>query len=332
MRWTTAEKPTSKTLTVGQEKKQVTVAAFSDAKGVVEEINGTRNARYFERSTVFVGGAWHAVGFYGLATAAWDGAQWRELVDEEVGKMLGEDDRTMAVASDGARAWAVSCAGAVHEWTGKRWERRAKSGGEAFKGERHFARVAWDHAAERLVLWGGNVNNRASNDTLLFDGGVWQKSTKPGTKLSARKADNYWLYDDHARGVVRIGTEGCSVLDGKDAWKPLDLAPPPFIAANGSHLVIAHDPASKKTLWLDPIAGNVYAEGKPTPIANVGQPPGLVARQTLTGAGAYFWNDFDCVNDTQWLWGWDASARRAYGFRLKSSRHVCTLDLATLFA
>ena len=328
-RWITATTPESKALTIGVDKnKHVEVTTFPDARGLVEAANGTRNVRYCERSTAVVGNAWFAVGFYDLTTTAWNGTTWVPLVDAATGKKLfsgpTDDDRIMAIASDGTRAWAVSCAGSVYEWTGKTWEPKLPDGGELFAGGRRFARVAWDHKGSRLVLWGGQTGNRSSNDTLLIDGATWRKSKKPGTKLAARKADNYWLYDDHARGgIVRIGPEGCALLDG-DAWKPLDLAPPTFVSADpdasAASFVIAHDPASKRTLWLDPLAGRIYREGQPAPIAEVGLPPGMVSTQVLKDAGGYFSTDFELANEHAWLWGWNPAERRAYAMRPAARR------------
>jgi hypothetical protein len=334
MQWQASAPPTAKTLTVGVAKdKRVDIAYFPKGQTRVEKANGTRNVRYFERSAAVVGGRWFTVGFYGLATSAWTGESWEALVDEPRGEAMfaQEDARVDAIATDGARAWAVATSGAVFLWNGAVWETLLSTGGALFEKQRRFVRLAWDGAGERLVLWGGDNGSRSSNDTLLFERGAWRKSGKPGTKLASRKLDNYWVYDDTARrGIVRVGPDGCHLLEG-DAWKPLDLAAPSFVGGAGGNLIIAHDPASRRTLWLDPLTGALHPEGGATPIANVGLPPGLVSAKVLQEAGAYFGADYERVNGDGWLWGWDPSRRRAYGALLGSSKYVCTLDLSDAF-
>src|SRR5690606_16299774 len=132
-----------------------------------------------------------------LTTLAWDGAAWTYLVDPaQAEKDFPKGERVDAVATDGTRAWAVTTGGAVFTFNGSAWETTAQSGDELFAKGRRFARLAYDRARERLVLWGGMNGTRWSNDTLLFQSGAWRKSRKPGTKLAARKADNFWMYDD----------------------------------------------------------------------------------------------------------------------------------------
>jgi hypothetical protein len=337
MRWNASSPPQAETITIGMEKtKQVDITYFPKAETIVEEINGTRNVRYFERATAVVGDRWFAVSFYNLATVAWNGSAWESLVDEAGGEaVFGKSDaRVDALATDGTRAWAVSTGGAVYEWAGKAWDTRVKAGGALFEKPRRFTRLAWDSSRERLVLWGGNNGTRSSNDTLLFEAGTWRKSGKPGTKLASRKADNYWMYDDRARGgVVRIGPDGCHLLDG-DAWKPLELTAPGFVTGDdkkqASQIIIACDPASKQTLWIDPHTGAVYREGGDK-IADVGVPPGMVTTEALREAGGYFGDDFARVNGREWMWAWDPAKRRAFGTVLGSTRYVCDLDLGAAF-
>jgi hypothetical protein len=85
-----------------------------------------------------------------------------------------------------------------------------------------------------------------------------------------------------------------------------------------------------KQLWIEPLAGAIYPEGTGTAIAEVGPPPGMVSNAALKAAGAYFWNDFERVNDRQWMWAWDPAKRRAYGMLLGSSQFVCELDLSSV--
>lgn len=106
--WTTSEAPRVETLTIGVKKdQQVEVGWFPKAKTIVDDANGTRNVRYFERAAAVVDGRWFAVGFYDLTTLAWDGAAWTYLVEpadaERVSFLLARCSHRRS------RAWISTC-------------------------------------------------------------------------------------------------------------------------------------------------------------------------------------------------------------------------------
>lgn len=329
MSWTAKHQPTTKTITIGQKSTEIEVSFWPKKKSIFDDAIGSRNPRYFERNLAVVGGELFAVSNYELRTLVWRGGAWMDLVDEKRGK-AAFDGYIDVVASDGRRAWAIARKGNVFEWNGESWTALG-GGGPEFAKDRYFTRAAWDSTRERLVMWGGNNGNRASNDTLFFEKGAWRKSKKPGTKLSARKHDHYFLYDDTVRGgIVRVGAEAVSFLDG-DAWVPLDLAPPKFVSAEGtvleSFFVAVHDPAAKRTRWLDPTRGDLYAEGGEK-VGSIGVPVGMCSRPFLVDNGAYFSaRDFDTENHHGWMFAWDPANHRAFGMCAGSADAVTSCEI-----
>jgi hypothetical protein len=334
-KWAAAATPISKKVKIGfnETAKEIEVARWEKKKSVIDDMNGTRNVRYFENATAVVSGKWMCVSFYDLTTAVWDGHEWKHVVAPKAGKELfGESDaRIDALASDGERAWVVATDGRLWEWDGAAWTKKA-DGGELFAEPRRFSRLVWDRAASRLVWWGGTNGKRSTSDTLFFEKDAWRKAKKSSPKLPGRKSDNYWLYDDTARGgIVRVGIDGCDKLEGEQ-WKSLGIARPACSNSEyRSQFVVAHDPKSKRTLWLDPLKGALFREGEDQPFADVGTAPGLVTRESIQAQGGYNWADFEPVNEGEWLWVWNPAARVVQGMHKDSAPNVCTLELGALF-
>lgn len=206
------------------------------------------------------GGEVFAVGWRStLRAAQWsETSGWVELVSEEDGDALFArhakgQNRIALFAGPGDRLHALAAGGALFALDGATWEHVA-DGPEGF-GKRSDVRVCWDRAADRVVVFGGEVNDRRSSDTFAFAGGSWSQIAGGGT----RPADYKFNYDEHGfiaeldliydtalERPVRLGLTEVAALDG-DAWRVVPV--PGFDeVSHPRQRVFAHDPRTGETL------------------------------------------------------------------------------------
>ena len=201
-----------------------------------------------------VGGTWYALHHRELETWKWTDGGWACVVDKKTGDL--PSDRLGAVAA-GDALYAVTQKGAVYRLADDRWEQVAGAS-TAFK-EREEFQLA--HDGTRLVAWGGKVNNRKQNDTLVFEDGVWKAFKKASPKPADFNPPKYETVDFvtifDAGTLVRFGHQEVAVLQG-EVWTP--YTPKGYATLCGrrdfNHLP-AHDPVSGETLLIDFEQGHV---------------------------------------------------------------------------
>ena len=103
------------------------------------------------------------------------------------------------------------------------WRQLAVSGPPGF----HSARVVFDEARGKAVLFGGGTANAASSDTWEWDGTAW---SRPAITTTPTARQSPGLAYDSARHVVRLfaGSDGTSdpwEWDGGTIWKSSGTSP-----------------------------------------------------------------------------------------------------------
>lgn len=202
------------------------------------------------------GGAAHVVTLRGLQTYGWRDDAWVEVVDEETGDAVVGDQNVGAVVGMGDHALAVLTDGTLCRFDGSTWTRTREVIGD-FK-ERSWFTLTRVGDTERLVIWGGEVKNRKSNDSFFrAEDGSWRKHGKasPRPKDFGHEHGPYvdfdTLWDSALERVVRIGWDECFTLEGEvwKAWEPADFkehAGP----RRSTHLPV-HDPVTGETLLVN---------------------------------------------------------------------------------
>lgn len=202
----------------------------------------------------------YVVTLRGLQTYGWKGDAWVEVVDEKTGNSVVGQQHVGAVVGMGDHALAVLTDGSVCRFDGSSWT-RTKEAIPDFK-ERRFFTLTRVGETERLVLWGGDVKNRKSNDSFFRDDdGSWRKHKKasPRPKDFGHEHGPYvdfdTLWDSALQRVLRIGWDECFTLEGEvwKAWEPKDFKEHAG-ARRSAHLPV-HDPVTGETLLV-----NLHAE------------------------------------------------------------------------
>lgn len=205
------------------------------------------------------GGEVFAVGWRStLHTAKWSEEQgWEELVSEADGDAIfsahASGRRIALFAGPGDRLHALAGDGSLFALDGATWSHVA-AGPDGF-GERRDVQVAWDRAGDRVVVFGGEVNERRSNDTFVFAGGRWSRAGAG----APRPADYTFNYDEHgftvelelgydsALGqVVRYGFSEVAVLEG-EAWRVVPIDRYQALSSPRDRMTV-HDPVTGETL------------------------------------------------------------------------------------
>jgi hypothetical protein len=210
-----------------------------------------------EQHAAVVGGIWYAVHKRERELWKWTSDGWQCVVDKAAGDL--PRDRMGAVAA-GDTLYAVTQKGAVYRLAGTGWETVAEGVSTTFKEREEFQLV---HDGTRLVAWGGKVNNRKQNDTLIFDGKSWTPNKKTSPKPADFTMPKYeWvdfatIFDTTLGTLVRFGHKEVAVLQGQ-VWTP--FTPDRYSTLCGprswQHLP-AHDPVTGETLVVDFEAGHV---------------------------------------------------------------------------
>jgi hypothetical protein len=186
-------------------------------QGIVRRKSPVQNFHGFH-----VQGVWYAVPRSGLQTFRFDPAGgFRELPGSE-----GTCAHQLLFAAGERGLFAVGASGAVYELLDEHWK-RIHEDDKVFGSERLgfslAVEPAHDRQEERLVVWGGEIKNRPSNDTLFFENGTWRlakPSPAPGEKRArlgySRSFDILW--DSGLERMVRLGGEEAATLEG-EIWK-----------------------------------------------------------------------------------------------------------------
>ncbi|MEM9068984.1 MAG: WGR domain-containing protein [Myxococcota bacterium] len=202
------------------------------------------------------GGHSYVVTIRGLQTYGWVNDEWSEIVSEEVGDELVGDSRVGNVLGMGDYALAILQNGNVCRFDGTKWERTKESISD-FK-ERDDFTIARRGDGEGLVVWGGEVKNRKSNDSFFrFASGEWRKHKKasPRPKDFGHKHGPYVdfvsLYDSSLNTAVRLGWDECFTLEGEvwKAWEPTGYKK--LAGSRASEHLPVHDPETGETLLIN---------------------------------------------------------------------------------
>ncbi len=208
---------------------------------------------YNRRLFASFGGEDYAVASSCLHTFVWRDDTWTELVskDEEVSDsawvevLIEQRDGLLAILRNG-----VVC----------RFDGTAWTAGETipdFK-ERMFPRAAKLGGTDDLVVWGGEVKGRKSNDTFTYVDGAWSKikksSPRPADFAHGRKDDVYvdftLYYDEGLKTVVRLGFDEVATWNGKlwEAHVPEGYRD--LMGSRGWQHVPVSDPKTGETLLV----------------------------------------------------------------------------------
>jgi hypothetical protein len=199
-----------------------------------------------------VQGTWYVTSDRDLETWRWAAEGWQQVVDEKTGEALVGRERLAAIAG-GDALYAVTNQGTVFRLAGDRYEKLA-DGSAVFK-ERTELELA--HDGKRLIAWGGKVNNRKQNDTLVLEGTTWVANKKTSPKpadFSPPKheyVDFATMFDGTLGTLVRFGHQEVAVLEGP-VWTPYKPAQySTLLGARTWQHVPAHDPVTGETLVID---------------------------------------------------------------------------------
>jgi predicted DNA-binding WGR domain protein len=225
---------------------------------------GTSKARERELEDALhaaLGPTWHAV-HRDLRVLAWRDNAWRVLVNQKQAEAAcAQGEMVQAVAVTPAGLVAVTERGSVLTFAGKSWTVNA-SRPRGFQ-ERFAFVVGYDEATGRLVVWGGEVRERPSNDTLFFDGKGWTPAARSSPKPKDMKSrDSGWgpahalVYDQALGRLVRFGNAALAVLEA-EVWQP--LAPKGYreLVRPVAWQNPVHDQVTGETLLVDLVAQHV---------------------------------------------------------------------------
>ena len=140
-------------------------------------------AQSSKRTYFTCGGESFAASLRELWTWAWRDGQWVETFSEESGDALVARDWIASIIDMGDDALAISRTGKLYRFDGSTWT-KTKEKIPDFSERSDFVTVR-QGASDQLIIWGGEVKNRKSNDTFFRMHGKWHKSKK----ASPRPAD-----------------------------------------------------------------------------------------------------------------------------------------------
>ena len=208
------------------------------------------------------GGELFAVGWRStLHTGQWtESAGWTELVSEADGDVVfekgGEGNRIALFEGPGNKLHALASNGALFALDGATWSLNS-NGPENF-GSRSEVQVCWDQKADRIVVFGGEIDSRKSADTFAFANGAWTQIAEGST----RPADYKFNYDEHGFSAeleliydsalerpVRLGFTEVAVLED-DSWRLVPLERYESLI-DPRKRVFAHDPKTGETLMVN---------------------------------------------------------------------------------
>ena len=208
------------------------------------------------------GGEVFAVGWrQTLHTARWSESDgWAELVSEEDGDAIfaahAEGNRIAVFEGFGDKLHALAADGALFVLDGAAW--RCVAGGPEGFGIRSEVQVAWDRAGDRLVVFGGEINDRKSADTFAFAGGRWTRigegAPRPADYRFNVDDDGFSVelelgYDTALERVVRYGFAEVAVLED-DAWRIVPIDRYQALASPRDRMTV-HDPLTGETLMIN---------------------------------------------------------------------------------
>lgn len=202
------------------------------------------------------GGAPYVVTIRSLQTYGWIDDAWTEIVDEKKGHSITGKSRVGGVLGMGDYAIAVLTNGTICRFDGAKWS-KSKEKIPDFK-ERSDFTLTRVGDTEKVVIWGGEVKNRKSNDTFFRDeSGTWRKQKKasPRPKDFAHKHGPYvdfdTVWDSTLRRVLRVGWDECFTLEGElwKAWTPAHYKR--HAGSRTREHLPAHDPRTGETLLVN---------------------------------------------------------------------------------
>ncbi len=191
-----------------------------------------------------------------LWTWAYRGGEWIETFSEKQGDALMGREWIGNIVDMGDHALAISRAGRVYRFDGASWT-KTKEAVPDF-GERTDFALARRDGSDELIIWGGEVKNRKSNDTFFRANGKWHKNKKASPRpadFAHGKDDIYVdfeaLWDTSLQRFVRFGFDEVATLEG-ELWQA--HVPPHYTKLVGSrryeHLPV-HDCESGETLLVN---------------------------------------------------------------------------------
>ena len=189
----------------------------------------------------------------GLHTLRWDDTSgWLPCVDPETGASVfgagtSATERAALFEGPGGALHAVSCRGALFRLEDDRWSAIAADA-EVF-GERSGCVAVYDPVGERVVVWGGEVEGRRRNDTLVFEAGAFRRA-RPSPRPAEMSDGHLACFDTGVGRVVRLDPDGLSVLDG-DTWRSVEPRYLRDFLDEPNHRVLAHDPHTRETLVVN---------------------------------------------------------------------------------
>lgn len=217
-----------------------------------------------------------------MVTQEFDGSNWlprspASSPPPRVAFSLGFDTaRQRVVLFGGAPSPFTSHFSDTWEWTGTTWQPRLTF---AYPTGRAAARMAFDTARSRMVLFGGSNTQGTLGDTWEYDGGNWFSMPTPGGHPSAR-VDHGLAFDPARQVTILFGgsSTGSSWSQLGDTW-----------AWNGTTWTqrfpaSAPPPRSEHGTCFDPYSGGVLVFG------GLSLPPNQV-----------YLNDAYAWNGTNWI-------------------------------
>ncbi|HVI00148.1 MAG TPA: hypothetical protein VM869_15635 [Enhygromyxa sp.] len=191
-----------------------------------------------------------------LWTWAWRDDQWIETFSEERGEALVGSDRVESIVDMGDHALALAQSGKLYRFDGHAWTKTRESVPD-FAERSEFVTVRRGDG-EDLIVWGGEVKRRKSNDTFFRAGGKWHKNKKASPRpadFAHGKDDIYVdfaaLWDATLQRVVRFGFDEVATLEG-ELWQA--HAPKRYrelIGSRGYNHLPVHDRQTGETLLLN---------------------------------------------------------------------------------
>jgi predicted DNA-binding WGR domain protein len=191
-----------------------------------------------------------------LWTWAWRDEQWIETFSEERGDELVGRDRVASILDMGDHALAIGHSGKLYRFDGASWTKTNESVPE-FSDRSEFLAV---RQAERddLIVWGGEVKNRKSNDSFFRTDGKWRKNKKASPRPAdfAHGKDDIYVdfaivWDTTLQRALRLGYDEVATLAG-ELWQA--HAPKHYTKLVGSrrweHLPV-HDRQTGETLLVN---------------------------------------------------------------------------------
>lgn len=235
-----------------------------ERQGVIAE--GSPLARlHYHRRYFIVGDVPHATrARRSLHTFAWRDGAWQEIVDEKTGDALLERDDYGAVVGTDDGALMVTQKGAEFTFDGKSWTKgRARIPDFGERVDFTIVRVPTD--PPRLVVWGGEVKNRKTNDTFLCEANAWRKAKKPSPRpkdFAHGKKDHVYVdfdavWDSALGRVVRFGFEEVHTLEGELWQAHVPIGYRKLCGSRHHEHFPVHDPRTGETLLMNLVAQRI---------------------------------------------------------------------------